>query len=77
MNTVNHVTLEEVNNHLLERLNALIDSAEGEALLKVTEAIAKLNTSRRNSDQFVKPDTEEARAEREAVEALTIAMKEN
>lgn len=77
MNTVNHVTLEEVNNHLLERLNALIDSANGEDLLRVTEAIAKLNTSRRNSDQFMKPDTEEARAEREAVEALTIAMKEN
>lgn len=77
MNTINHVTLEEVNNHLLERLNALIDSANGEDLLRVTEAIAKLNTSRRNSDQFMKPDTEEARAEREAVEALTIAMKEN
>ena len=49
MNTINPVTLEEVNNHLLERLDALIDNAEGEALLKVTEAIAKLNTSRRNS----------------------------
>lgn len=77
MSTINPVTLEEVNNHLLERLDALIDSAEGEALLKVTEAIAKLNTSRRNSDQFVKPDTDEARAEREAIDALTAVMKDN
>lgn len=77
MSTINPVTLDEVNNHLLERLNALIDDANGEDLLRVTEAIAKLNTSRRNSDQFTKPDTAEARAERDAVEALTIAMKEN
>lgn len=77
MNTVNPVTLEEVNNHLLERLDALIDSAEGEALLKVTEAIAKLNTSRRNSDQFIKPETEENRTEREAIDALTAVMKDN
>ena len=77
MSTINPVTLEEVNNHLLERLNSLIDEANGEDLLRLTEAIAKLNTSRRNSDQFMKPDTEEARAERDAVEALTIAMQEN
>lgn len=77
MSTINPVTLEEVNNHLLERLDALIDNAEGEALLKVTEAIAKLNTSRRNSDQFIKPDTEESRAEREAIDALTAVMKDN
>lgn len=69
-----NVTLETLNNNLLERLNSLIDNADAEQLLAITEVVAKLNASRRNSDQFVKPDSEEARAERDAVEALTVAM---
>lgn len=75
MNTVNAVSLEEVNEHLLERLNTLIASADADQLLAITEVVAKLNASRRNSDQFTRPETEEAKAERAAVEALTVAMK--
>lgn len=77
MSTVNPVTLEEVNERLLERLCELIDGASGAELLDITEAVAKLNASRRNSDQFTKPDTDEARAEREAIDALTAVMKES
>ena len=67
--------LEEVNEHLLERLNTLIASADADQLLAITEVVAKLNASRRNSDQFTRPETDEAKAERAAVEALTVAMK--
>lgn len=74
--TVNPVTLEEVNEHLLERLNELISDANASDLLDIADAIAKLNASRRNSDQFTKPDSAEARAEREATEALVSIMKE-
>lgn len=75
--TINPVTLEEVNTHLLERLDALISQADAAALLDIAEAVAKLNASRRNSDQFTKPDSPEAKAEREAVEALTDVMRDN
>lgn len=75
--TINSVTLEEVNTHLLERLDALISQADAAALLDIAEAVAKLNASRRNSDQFTKPDSPEAKAEREAVEALTDVMRDN
>lgn len=43
-------TLEEVNAHLLERLDEVIQDADPEALLKVAETIAKLNASSRNND---------------------------
>lgn len=77
MRTLNAITLEEVNEHLLERLDALINEANAESLLDIAEAVAKLNASRRNSDQFTKPDSPEAKAEREAVEALTDVMRDN
>lgn len=43
-------TLEEVNAHLLERLDAVIQDATPEELLKVAETVAKLNASSRNND---------------------------
>lgn len=43
-------TLEEVNNHLLERLDELIQSADAADLLKIGETVAKLNASSRNND---------------------------
>lgn len=43
-------TLEEVNAHLLERLDEIIQDAEPADLLKVAETIAKLNASSRNND---------------------------
>ena len=77
MRKINAVTLEEVNDNLLERLNELIANANASDLLDIAEAVAKLNTSRRNNNQFAGPKSEEAKAEREAVEALTVAMKDN
>lgn len=43
-------TLEEVNAHLLERLDEVIQDAEPVDLLKVAETVAKLNASSRNND---------------------------
>ena len=74
--TINPVTLEEVNEHLLERLDELIGEADAASLLDIAEAVAKLNASRRNSDQFTKPESQEAKAERDATEALVSVMKE-
>lgn len=70
MSTVNPVTLDEVNNNLLERLNELIGNASADQLLAITEAVAKLNASRRNSDQFLKPESEEVKSEKERAAVL-------
>lgn len=43
-------TLEEVNAHLLERLDVVIQDADPEDLLKIAETVAKLNASSRNND---------------------------
>ena len=43
-------SLEEVNAHLLERLDELIQDAEPDGLLKIAETVAKLNASSRNND---------------------------
>lgn len=65
---VNPVTLEEVNENLLKRLNELIENASADEILDITDSVAKLNTSRRNSDQFARPETPEERVEREQKE---------
>ena len=43
-------SLEEVNAHLLERLDELIQNANAQALLQIAETVAKLNASSRNND---------------------------
>lgn len=43
-------TLEEVNAHLLERLDELIQDASVGAILDITNAVAKLNASSRNNE---------------------------
>ena len=43
-------TLEEVNAHVLERLDELIQDADAADLLKIGETVAKLNASSRNND---------------------------
>lgn len=75
METINALTLEDVNQNLLERLNVLIDEAEtAEEMLKLIDSVAKLNASYRNNDQFGRPETADERAERESREALAKAI---
>ena len=70
MKTVNAVTLDDLNDNLIVRLNELVSNAKAEDILPLTEAIAKLNASRRNSDQFARPQTEEERIEAEQAAVL-------
>ena len=75
MKTINPITLEDINSHLLERLNTLIDEEDTpEGFLKITEAVAKLNSSYRNNGQFTVPESADERAERESREALAKAI---
>ena len=62
---VNPVTLEEVNENLLRRLNELIEGASADELLDITDSVAKLNASRRNNDQLGRPETPEEKIARE------------
>lgn len=70
MKTIDAVTLDDLNDNLIARLNELVDVADAEDILAITEAVAKLNASRRNSDQFVKPQTEEEKLEAERAAVL-------
>lgn len=63
--TINPITLEEVNENLLKRLNELIEGASADEILDITDSVAKLNASRRNNDQLSRPETPEEKTERE------------
>lgn len=59
-------TLEEVNAHLLERLDELIQDADPEAILSIANALAKLNASSRNNDLVAaRIDESEAQSKKE------------
>lgn len=70
MKTINQVTLDELNDNLIARLNELVDNADTGDILPLTEAIAKLNASRRNSDQFAKPQSNDEKSEMERAAVL-------
>lgn len=55
---INH-SLEDVNNKLLDKLYELIENADNDDILHITEAVAKLNSSWKSNDQFSKPTSEE------------------
>lgn len=73
-----HPTIEQVNTHLLDKLDELIlavDAKSDPEMVKVlTESVAKLNTSLRGNDIFAPKETEEERREREAKDALAVAL---
>ena len=43
-------------------------------MLNLTDPVSKPNASYRNNDQFVRPETDDERAERESREALAKAI---
>lgn len=69
------VTLESVNDQLLERLSILIENAEPEQLLDLTEALAKLNASYKGNQNFTAPETDTERIQREQQDVLIEALK--
>lgn len=70
-------TIEEVNRHLLSKLDELIESISGkdpEMVRAITESVAKLNSSLKGNNIFTPQETPEERKEREAQEAIMGAM---
>lgn len=76
---IKNPSIEDVNRHLLNKLDDLIESTDAKTnpeLVKViTESVAKLNASLKGNDIFTPKETEEERKEREATEVLAEAMK--
>lgn len=73
-----HSSIEDVNVHLLDKLDELIDtvdSKDSDMIRAITESVAKLNASLKGNDIFTPKETEEERKEREATEVLAEAMK--
>ena len=76
---VNNPSIEDVNRHLLNKLDELIESTDAKTnpeLVKViTESVAKLNASLKGNDIFTPQETAEEKKAREAREAIAKAMK--
>ena len=69
------LSLSEVNEKLLRRLDDLIENAGTDDLVKITEAIAKLNSSYKSNNQFGDPVSDEERMERERKDLLSNIME--
>lgn len=73
-----HATIEDVNVHLLDKLDELIDDInpkDADMVRALTESVAKLNASLKGNNIFTPQETDAERKEREAAEALADAMK--
>lgn len=73
-----HATIEDVNVHLLDKLDELIDDInpkDADMVRALTESVAKLNASLKGNNIFTPQETEAERKEREATEALADAMR--
>lgn len=73
-----HATIEDVNIHLLDKLDELIDDInpkDADMVRALTESVAKLNASLKGNNIFTPQETDAERKEREAAEALADAMK--
>lgn len=73
-----HATIEEVNTHLLDKLDELIDDInpkDADMVRAITESVAKLNASLKGNNIFTPQETEEEKREKVATEALVAAMK--
>ena len=75
---VRSTSIETVNQHLLNKLDDLIESidpkSDPEMVKVLTESVAKLNTSLRGNDIFTPKETEEERRDREQREVLEGVM---
>ena len=73
-----HSSIEDVNVHLLDKLDELIDDInpkDADMVRAITESVAKLNASLKGNNIFSPQETEEERKTREAQEAILGAMK--
>lgn len=76
---VNNPSIEDVNKHLLAKLDDLIEACDAKTdpeLVKVlTESVAKLNASLKGNNIFTPQETAEQKKEREATEAVADLLK--
>lgn len=76
---VNNPSIEDVNKHLLAKLDDLIETCDAKTdpeLVKVlTESVAKLNASLKGNNIFTPQETEAEKREREATEAVADLLK--
>lgn len=74
-----HSTIEDVNTHLLDKLDDLIESTDAktdpEMVKVITESVAKLNASLKGNNIFTPAETEEEKLEREQKEVLGEIMQ--
>lgn len=73
-----HASIEDVNVHLLDKLDELINemsSKDADMVRAITESVAKLNASLKGNNIFTQQETETEKKEREATEVLTAALK--
>lgn len=78
--TKKHSSIEDVNVHLLDKLDELIDAVDGkdsDMVRAITESVAKLNASLKGNNIFTPQETEEERLEREQKEVLEGVLKGN
>lgn len=68
-------TLEEVNAHLLERLDEAIQDADSKGLLKIAETVAKLNASSKNN-KLVAARVDEAELQQKKEQEMFGHLKE-
>lgn len=76
--TREHSSIEDVNVHLLDKLDELIDDInpkDADMVRAITESVAKLNASLKGNNIFTPQETTEERKTREAQEAILGAMK--
>lgn len=73
-----HSSIEDVNLHLLDKLDELIDAIDGkdaDMVRAITESVAKLNASLKGNDIFTPQESEEEKKARQTREAVLSAMK--
>ena len=76
--TREHSSIEDVNVHLLDKLDELIDvinPKDADMVRAITGSVAKLNASLKGNNIFTPQETTEERKTREAQEAILGAMK--
>ena len=76
--TKKHSSIEDVNVHLLDKLDELIDAVDGkdsDMVRAITESVAKLNASLKGNNIFTPQETEEERIAREQKEVLGEIMQ--
>ncbi len=72
-----HASIEDVNVHLLDKLDELIENIkpkDADMVRAITESVAKLNASLKGNNIFTPQETDEERREREATEIMAQAM---